>query len=126
MTSTYTPAFIDAAHEAAREIGLKLAEGVYVGLRGPSYETPAEVRMLAKLGGDALGMSTVAEAIVARHCGMNLLALSCITNAGAGLGGTEIDHREVMEIGARAGKELSKLILRLIPRLVAIDLPARA
>jgi purine-nucleoside phosphorylase len=100
-------------------MGMSLAEGVYVGLRGPSYETPTEVRMMAKLGGDALGMSTVPEAIVARHCGMNILAISCITNAAAGLTRAEISHNEVMEVGACTGVELAKLILRLVPRLVA-------
>jgi purine-nucleoside phosphorylase len=121
MTSVYTPAYIAAAHEVAREMGLVLAEGVYLALRGPSYETPAEVRMLRDLGGDALGMSTVPEAIVARHSGMNLLAISCITNVAAGLTRREINHEEVMEVGARSGRHLSELILRLIPRLVAID-----
>jgi purine-nucleoside phosphorylase len=119
MTSTYTPAYIDAAHEVAREIGISLAEGVYVGLRGPSYETPSEVRMMAKYGGDALGMSTVPEAIVARHCGMNILAISCITNSAAGLSRGEISHSEVMEVGQCAGADLSRLILGLVPRLVA-------
>jgi purine-nucleoside phosphorylase len=119
MTTTYTPAFIGAAHEVAREVGISLAEGVYVGLRGPSYETPSEVRMLAKFGGDALGMSTVPEAIIARHCGMNILAISCITNSAAGLTRAEISHSEVMEVGRRAGAELSRLILGLMPRLVA-------
>ena len=119
MTSVYTPAYIEIAHEVAREMGIKLSVGVYLGLRGPSYETPAEVRMCAKLGGDALGMSTVAEVIVARHCGMKVLAISCITNVAAGLTQGEINHEEVMEVGARAGRQLGELILGIIPRLVA-------
>jgi len=121
MTSIYTPAYIDAAHEVARDAGTTLANGVYVGLRGPSYETPAEVRMMAKMGGDALGMSTVPEAIVARHCGMKVLAISCITNSAAGLNREEIKHQEVMEVGERAGRTLSSLIIQLIPRLLALD-----
>jgi purine-nucleoside phosphorylase len=121
MTAVYTPAYIDAAHEVAREIGIALPEGVYLGLRGPSYETPAEVRMIAKLGGDAIGMSTVPEAIVARHCGMRVLAISCITNTAAGLTRQEINHREVMEVGVGAGRRLAELLVRLIPRLVTID-----
>jgi purine-nucleoside phosphorylase len=121
LTSVYTPTYIAAAHEVAREMGLVLAEGVYLGLRGPSYETPAEVRMLRDLGGDALGMSTVPEAIVARHAGMNVLAISCITNVAAGLSRREINHDEVMEVGARAGRQLSEQIVRLVPRLIAID-----
>ena len=77
--------------------------------------------MMAKMGGDALGMSTVPEAIVARHCGMKVLAISCITNAAAGLSRTEINHQEVMEVGERAGRKLSTLIVQLIPRLLALD-----
>jgi purine-nucleoside phosphorylase len=117
MTHIYTPAYLEMAKAAALEMDLPLAEGVYLGLRGPCYETPAEVRMLAKLGGDALGMSTVPEAIVARHCGMKILAFSCITNHAAGMSGQEITHTEVMEIGERAGKQLAELIVRIVPRL---------
>ncbi|HXG93791.1 MAG TPA: purine-nucleoside phosphorylase [Blastocatellia bacterium] len=118
MTSVYTPAYIAVAHDAAREMGIRLSEGVYLGLRGPSYETPAEIRMMRKLGADAVGMSTVPEVIVARHSGMKVLAISCITNIAAGLTATEIDHNEVMEVGARAGHQLAELIVRVIPRLV--------
>jgi purine-nucleoside phosphorylase len=121
MTSIYTPAYIKVVHDVARESGLTLSEGVYMGLRGPSYETPAEVRMVRTLGGDAVGMSTVAEAIVARHCRMNVLAISCITNVAAGLTGEEIDHSEVIAVGARAGQQLSELIVRAVPRLVSLD-----
>jgi purine-nucleoside phosphorylase len=77
--------------------------------------------MVRALGGDAVGMSTVAEVIVARHCGMKVLAISCITNVAAGLGEQEIDHADVMEVGARAGRQLSDLIARAVPRLVALD-----
>jgi purine-nucleoside phosphorylase len=119
MTAVYTPAYIEIAKAVAREMSLDLSEGVYLGLRGPSYETAAEVRMYAKLGGDALGMSTVAEVTVARHCGMKVLAISCITNVAAGLTHNEINHEEVMEVGARAGRQLGELILRVVPRLVA-------
>jgi purine-nucleoside phosphorylase len=121
MTNIYTPAYIEIAKEAARELDLNLAEGVYLALRGPSYETPAEVRMFARLGGDALGMSTVPEAIVARHSGMKILGFSCITNVAAGLGGEEIHHGEVMDIGNKAGKQLAELVIRIIPRLLRED-----
>jgi len=121
MTSVYTPPYIQAAHEVARELGLVLFEGVYVGLRGPSYETPAEIRMIRKLGGDAVGMSTVPEATVARHCGMNVLAISCITNVAAGLAAAEIDHSEVMAVGSQAGKQLADLIVNVIPRIVSAE-----
>jgi purine-nucleoside phosphorylase len=119
MTNIYTPAYIEIAKAAAREMDLNLAEGVYLALRGPSYETPAEVRMFAGLGGDALGMSTVPEAIVARHAGMNILAFSCITNFAAGMSGEAIHHGEVMDVGTKAGKQLAELIVRIIPQLVS-------
>jgi len=118
MTAVYAPEYIAIAHEVAREMGIPLAEGVYLGLRGPSYETPAEVRLFTQFGGDALGMSTVAEVIVARHSGMRVLAISCITNVAAGLSQNEVNHQEVMEVGARAGRTLGELILRVVPRLV--------
>jgi purine-nucleoside phosphorylase len=117
MTTIYTPEFIEAAHTAAREMGITLREGVYVGLGGPSYETPAEVRMLRDLGADAIGMSTVPEAIVARHSGMKVLGISCITNIGSGLSGEPLNHDEVMRIGAQAGQQLAELVIRVIPRL---------
>lgn len=122
LTAVYTPAYLEAAHEVASEIGLVLSEGVYMALRGPSYETPAEIRMMRNLGADAVGMSTVPEAIVARHCGMGVLAISCITNVAAGLTASEINHNEVMEVGERAGKQLSELIVKVIPRLVSGEL----
>lgn len=121
MTSVYAPAYIEAAHEVAREIGVVLSEGVYMALRGPTYETPAEIRMIRKLGADAVGMSTVPEATVARHCGMNVLAISCITNVAAGLTSAEINHSEVMAVGERAGKQLAELIVRVIPRIVSAE-----
>ena len=117
MTAAYTPAYVQAAHDVARELGVVLFEGVYMALRGPSYETPAEIRMMRKLGADAVGMSTIPEVIVARHCGMKVLAISCITNVAAGLSAAQIDHGEVMSVGEHAGKQLSELIVRLIPRI---------
>jgi purine-nucleoside phosphorylase len=120
MTAAYTPAFLEAAHEVAREIGVVLFEGVYMALRGPSYETPAEIRMMRKLGADAVGMSTVPEVIVARHCGIKVLAISCITNVAAGLSKAQIDHSEVMSVGEAAGKRLAELIVRLVPRILSI------
>lgn len=121
MTTVYTPACIQAAHECASEIGVVLSEGVYMALRGPSYETPAEIRMMRELGADAVGMSTVPEATVARHCGMKVLAISCITNVAAGLTNTEINHTEVITTGARAGKQLAELIVKVLPRIAAAD-----
>lgn len=121
MTAVYTPSYVEAAHDIAREIGVVLFEGVYMALCGPTYETPAEIRMMRKLGADAVGMSTVPEATVARHCGMKVLAISCITNVAAGLTSAEINHNEVMTVGERAGKQLAELIVRVIPRIVSAD-----
>ena len=120
LTAAYTPSYLEAAHAVAREIDVVLFEGVYMALRGPSYETPAEIRMMRKLGADAVGMSTVPEVIVARHCGMKVLAVSCITNIAAGMSSAQIDHSEVMVVGERAGKQLSELIVRLIPKIVTL------
>lgn len=94
---------------AAGEVGMTLHEGVYAAVSGPSYETPAEVRALGRLGADLVGMSTVPEAIVARHCGLEVAGLSCVTNRAAGLGGV-ISHDEVMAIGARVAGEGLRLL----------------
>ena len=118
MTSVYAPDLADVAREISRESGIPLEEGIYLGLRGPSYETPAEVRMYKAMGGDALGMSTVPEAIVARHSGMKVIGFSCVTNTAAGLTSSPIDHAEVMRVGATAGRQLAELIIRLLPRIV--------
>lgn len=95
-----------------------LRRGVYVGLSGPNYETPAEIHMLRLLGADAVGMSTVPEAIAARHQGMRILGVSCITNYAAGMTDDVIHHEEVMETGARAAKIFKELLKRVIPKIV--------
>jgi len=94
-----------------------LRRGVYCGLTGPSYETPAEIRMLRLLGTDALGMSTVAEAIAARHVGMKVIGISCITNMAAGISGDVIHHDEVMETGAKVAATFKELLRRVIVKL---------
>jgi len=94
-----------------------LRRGVYCGLIGPSYETPAEIRMLRLLGTDALGMSTVAEAITARHLGMKVIGISCITNMAAGISDDIIHHEEVMETGAKVAKTFKELLRRVIVKL---------
>lgn len=101
MTEAYDRDLLDLAGESARELGFELARGVYAGLLGPTYETPAEVRMLRTLGADAVGMSTVLEVIAARHMGARVLGMSCITNVAAGLGGGLLSHDEVKETAAR-------------------------
>jgi purine-nucleoside phosphorylase len=130
MTSAYDVEFqeivVAAADEIAKErfengddVELKdfLHRGIYCGLSGPTYETPAEIRMYRLLGADALGMSTVPETIVARHQGMRVLGISCITNFGAGMTEGEIDHEHVMETGARVADVFEELLRRVIRRI---------
>lgn len=114
MTEAYDPFLRQLARKAAQSLGITLQEGVYAWVGGPSYETPAEVRMLQMLGGDAVGMSTVPEVIVANHGGMKVLGLSCITNVAAGLGHTKLDHREVVETAQRGGQNFQRLICEII------------
>ncbi len=101
MTQTYDPGLAKLIHKAARACGIRLKEGIYLAVSGPSYETPAEIRAFARLGADAVGMSTVPEAIVARQCGLRVAGLSCITNLAAGRGGTALSHAEVLETAGR-------------------------
>jgi purine-nucleoside phosphorylase len=101
MTEVYSRRLRAAADRAAAKNGLAIAHGIYAGLHGPSYETPAEIRSLRTLGADAVGMSTVAEAIVARHMGLEVLGISCITNMAAGVLPQPLDHAEVMATAQR-------------------------
>ncbi|MGO9599428.1 MAG: purine-nucleoside phosphorylase [Isosphaeraceae bacterium] len=117
MTEAYSKRLRDLAFEEAHHLGLDLSTGVYACLPGPSYETPAEIRMLRALGADVVGMSTVPEAIVARQAGMEVLALALVTNAAAGVVGTPISHAEVLDAGLRATPLLEKLIQRVVLRL---------
>jgi purine-nucleoside phosphorylase len=117
MSEVYAREYQETAIEEARKMGLELRRGIYAGLTGPSYETPAEVRLLRILGADAVGMSTVPEAIVARHMGMKVLGISCITNMAAGVIDQPINHEEVMDIGARVYETFKELLTRVIPRL---------
>lgn len=111
MTSAYDPGLREALGRAARDAKIALREGVYAGLSGPSYETPAEIRMLKNLGAHAVGMSTVPEVIALRHMRVRVAALSCITNLAAGISKTELDHKEVEET-AKARREDLKRLLR--------------
>jgi purine-nucleoside phosphorylase len=103
--------------ECAAVTGATVTEGVYFGLSGPSYETPAEVRMLERLGADAVGMSTVHEVIVARAIGMRVAGVSCITNKGAGLSDETISHQDVLDVTKAAGEKFEKIAIEFVKRL---------
>ncbi|QTU83234.1 purine-nucleoside phosphorylase [Carnobacteriaceae bacterium zg-C25] len=111
MTQVYHPAYRDVIRQAAKEVGVDLKEGVYTWYSGPSYETPAEIRMFRTLGTDAIGMSTVPEAIVANHAGMKVMGISCITNMAAGMSGEQLSHEEVVEVTQKV-KHLFKALVR--------------
>jgi len=117
MSAPYAPRLQRLLESAAAEGGLSLARGVYAGLLGPTYETPAEVRMLATLGADAVGMSTVPETIVARAIGMEVAGVSCITNPAAGISEAPLNHAEVMEEGRKAGDAFCGLVERWVAKL---------
>ena len=117
LSEAYDSALRGLARPTARTLGMTLEEGVYAGLLGPSYETPSEVRMLERLGADAVGMSTVTEVIVARALGMKCLGFSLVTNPGAGISATPLSHLEVMEVAGRAGKELARLVEAIVGAL---------
>jgi purine-nucleoside phosphorylase len=117
MTEVYSSRLRGLADEAARETGLTLQHGVYVGLLGPSYETPAEIRYLRSIGADAVGMSTVPEAIVASQMGIEVLGISCITNMAAGVLPQPLDHREVIETAHRVRGQFIPLLEGIIGRL---------
>jgi len=118
MTRAYPKELRALAREVARELGVELAEGVYAGSSGPSYETPAEIKMLEVLGADATGMSTVPEVIAAVHMGARVLGISCITNWAAGLGpGRPLSHDEVTETAEQVREKFEELLDRLVARL---------
>jgi purine-nucleoside phosphorylase len=117
MTDAWSPRLRRRLAAAAAAEGVEVREGVYIGLAGPAYETPAEVRMLAGLGGDAVGMSTVLECIAARWVGLEVCGVSLVTNAGAGYTGAPLTHAEVLEAGAEAGPRLARIIRRFVADL---------
>lgn len=117
MSEVYARDYQETAVAVGQSMGLELRRGIYVALSGPSYETPAEIRMLRILGGDAVGMSTVPEAIIARQMGIKVLGISCITNMAAGVVGQPIDHQEVMETGERVRETFKGLLRGIIPKL---------
>ena len=117
MSNAYDRDLCQLARNCAAETCIDLAEGIYAGLSGPSYETPAEIRMLAGLGANAVGMSTVHETIALRDLGVRVLGISCITNAGAGIEGAVLDHEHVQSVARTAHHQLESLILLIAERI---------
>lgn len=118
MTQVYAREFRDALKEAAGKKGIRLEEGVYMMMSGPCYETPAEVKMAGILGADAVGMSTVPEAIVCSHCGLSVLGISCITNYGAGILKQPLNHAEVVETADRVKRTFETVIDTILEEVV--------
>lgn len=117
MTEVYKKNLIKIAESCAKKTGIDIQKGVYWANSGPSYETPAEILMIRKLGGDAVGMSTVPEAIVANYCGMNVLGISCITNSASSSSGSKLSHKEVIETANIAKVKFKNLILQILKNL---------
>ncbi|MDE7322503.1 MAG: purine-nucleoside phosphorylase [Lachnospiraceae bacterium] len=114
MSEVYSMRLQSVIRNCARECGIDIREGVYVQFTGPSYETPAEIRMAKAWGGDAVGMSTACEAMAARHMGMEVCGISCITNMAAGISRQELNHKEVQETADRVSKSFKELVTKVI------------
>jgi len=119
MTQAYSKSYRSIATEESRRLGIEVFEGVYAALTGPSYETPAEIRYLRTIGADLVGMSTAPEVIVARHMGIRVLGISCVTNMAAGILDQPINHAEVMETGERVKGQFVALLRAVLPRIAA-------
>lgn len=117
MTQPYDRELAEIACAAAKKLGIKLNEGVYCQLSGPSFETPQEIKMLSILGADAVGMSTVCETIAARHIGMRVCGISCISNMAAGIAGRPLSHQDVMDASLIAGGNMGMLITEIIDNI---------
>jgi purine-nucleoside phosphorylase len=117
MSYAYSRHYRQIALQEGRRLGLGIYEGVYAALPGPSYETPAEIRYLRTIGADLVGMSTVAEVIVARHMSIEVLAISCVTNMAAGILDQPLNHEEVLETGRKVQKQFVALIEAVVPRI---------
>lgn len=116
MSEVYKKHLREIAFESAKELGIELKQGVYVASSGPSYETPAEIKMFKSIGADAAGMSTVPEAIVANYCGMDVLGISCIANAAAGIKDSPLTHEEVIETTNNVKNKFKSLLLKILER----------
>lgn len=117
MTEVYKKPLIELAEKCAEKLGINIQKGVYWANSGPAYETPAEINMIRKLGGDAVGMSTVPEAIMANYCGINILGISCITNAASSSSGEKLSHEEVIEAANNAKTKFKSLILEVLSNI---------
>jgi purine-nucleoside phosphorylase len=117
LTNVYEPDLQEIVINEANAMGLEIRRGIYAALAGPSYETPAEIHMVRTLGADAVGMSTVPEAIVARHMNMRVIGISCITNLAAGVSDRPVDHGQVMATGERVRESFTELLRRILPKL---------
>ncbi len=117
MTDAWDPGLRSRVKAVAQKSGVTLHEGVYVAFRGPSFETPAEIRMVQGWGGDAVGMSSVPECLIARHCGLKVVGVSCITNMGAGLSDEQLTHAHTLENAGKGAAAFEKLVLAAVPAL---------
>lgn len=120
MTFTYSCEYREIAREEAAKLGIMLHEGIYAALLGPSYETPAEIEHLRRIGADLVGMSTVAEVVAARHMGLDVLAISCVTNMAAGILDQPLSHAEVMETGERVRGTFERLLKAVLPTVAEL------
>jgi purine-nucleoside phosphorylase len=119
MSTVYSPSLQEIVIEESRAMGVEVRRGIYAALSGPNYETPAEIHLLRNCGADAVGMSTVPEAIIARQMDMEVLGISCITNMAAGISDEPINHDEVMETGNRVRSTFTQLLRRVVDRLTS-------
>jgi purine-nucleoside phosphorylase len=118
MSNVYDPELRKQIQSAALKIGKKIQEGVYIGVLGPSYETPAEIRAFRTMGADAVGMSTVPEVIAAGHAGLKVAGISCLCNMGAGMLPIPLDHHEVLAAGQKSAKDFESVVRQFIKDLV--------
>jgi purine-nucleoside phosphorylase len=119
MTQAYCKAYREFALQAARRLGKTVHQGVYAGLLGPNYETPAEIRYLRTIGADLVGMSTIPEVIAARHIGLKVLAISCVTNMAAGISDEVLSHEDVLKTGERVKGDFVALLRAVLPEIAA-------
>jgi purine-nucleoside phosphorylase len=123
LSTAYAPELAELMERSATEVGVPLKSGIYAQLSGPSYETPAEIRMLRTLGADAVGMSTVPEVVVAAHMGVPVAGISCITNLAAGLAARPLNHAEVSETAERVKDRFAGLLRSFLPRIASLKAP---